>query len=65
MGVAHVACNGVCVCVYYMILNTEFHKFQDDGSVDYVLHYDPEFCTRLIEPNKKDKDIFYWSDLFD
>ena len=50
---------------HYMILNTEFHKFQDDGSVDYDLHYDPEFCTRLIEPNKKDKDIFYWSDLFD
>ena len=50
---------------HYMILNTEFHKFQDEDSVDYDLHYDPEFCTRLIEPNKKDKDIFYWSDLFD
>ena len=48
-----------------MVLNTEFHKYQDYDSVDYDLHYDPEFCTRLIEPNKKDKDIFYWSDLFD
>ena len=50
---------------HYMVLNTEFHKYQDYDSVDYDLHYDPEFCTRLIEPNKKDKDIFYWSDLFD
>ena len=50
---------------HFMILNTEFHKLQDDDSVDYDLHYDPEFCTRLIEPNKKDKGIFYWSDLFD
>lgn len=38
---------------HYMILNTEFHKFQDSDSFDYDLHYDTKYCTKLIEENNK------------
>ena len=37
-----------------MILNTEFHKFQDSDSFDYDLHYDTKYCTKLIEENNLD-----------
>ena len=36
-----------------MILNIEFHKFQDSDSFDYDLHYDTKYCTKLIEENNK------------
>ena len=39
---------------HYMILNTEFHKFQDSDSIDYDLHFDKDYCSKLII-NKKTK----------
>lgn len=39
---------------HFMVLNTEFHKFQDSDSIDYDLHYDKDYCSKLIV-NKKDK----------
>ena len=44
-----------------MVLNTEFHKFQDSDSIDYDLHYDIDYCSKLIdkkkEKNEEGKDI--------
>ena len=37
-----------------MVLNTEFHKLQDSDSCGYDLHYDKNYCSRLII-NKKEK----------
>lgn len=37
---------------HYMVLNTEFYKFQDGTNTDYELQYEPNFCTELIEEKK-------------
>ena len=50
---------------HYMVLNTEFHKFQDSDSIDYDLHYDANYCTKIIKENKENnqKDIkIYFAD---
>ena len=39
---------------HYRVLNTEFHKLQDSDSCGYDLHYDKNYCSRLII-NKKEK----------
>ena len=48
---------------HYMVLNTEFHKFQDSDSCDYDLQYDSNYCTKRITnqkvKNNKNKDIFF------
>ena len=41
---------------HFMVLNTEFYKFQDSSNTDYDLQYNPKFCTELIE-DKKGKEM--------
>ena len=47
------------------VLNTEFHKFQDSNSIDYDLHYDEDYCSKLItkqKDNKKDNQKIFFAD---
>ena len=48
---------------HFMVLNTEFHKFQDSDSIDYDLHYDVDYCSKLIdkkkEKNEEGKKIYF------
>ena len=50
---------------HYLVLNTEFHKFQDSNSIDYDLHYDEDYCSKLItkqKDNKKDNQKIFFAD---
>ncbi len=37
---------------HYMVLNTEFYKYQDSTNTEYELQYESKFCTELIEDKK-------------
>ena len=41
---------------HYMVLNTEFHKFQDSDSIDYDLHYEDDYCCKLIAKSEDKKE---------
>ena len=48
-----------------MVLNTEFHKFQDSNSLNYDLDYDENYCTKLIvdmRDDKKENRKIYFAD---
>ena len=50
---------------HYLVLNTEFHKFQDSNSIDYDLHYDEDYCSKLITKQKdikKDNQKIFFAD---
>ena len=50
---------------HYMVLNTEFHKFQDSNSLNYDLDYDENYCTKLIvdmRDDKKENSKIYFAD---
>lgn len=48
---------------HFMVLSTEFYKFQDKNDIDYTLEYDYKHCTKqIVQPkykNNKDREIFF------